>query len=184
MQEMSWLDLWKASAPAIVETVVFVVAAALIARLVVRLVKRGLLRLRRHVSLSYEAAQAITRSVALAMTAFAGLIILNMWGISVGGLWTVFVSAFAVIGVGFLAVWTMVSNITASLFLSIWRPFHLGYTVEVFPENLKGKVVARNLMFTALRQADGGTVFVPNNLFFQKLFRVTHTDEQFPFEIN
>ncbi len=31
------------------------------------------------------------------------------------------VSAAAIIGVGFLAVWTIIDNITASLFLTIWR---------------------------------------------------------------
>jgi hypothetical protein len=36
------------------------------------------------------------------------------------------VSVATIIGVGFLATWAMVSNVTASLFLAIWRPFRLG----------------------------------------------------------
>jgi hypothetical protein len=39
-----------------------------------------------------------------------------------------------VIGVGFLATWTMVSNVTASVFIGIWKPFHLDDTVEILPE--------------------------------------------------
>lgn len=46
------------------------------------------------------------------------------------------------IGVGFLATWTMVSNVTASVFMAIWKPFHFGNTVEVLPEKLEGRAPA------------------------------------------
>ena len=74
---------------------------------------------------------------------------------------------------GFLATWAMVSNVTASLFLTIWHPFRLGDTVELLPENLKGRAIDRNLMFTVLREESGSVLQVPNNLFFQKIFRVS-----------
>src|SRR6266550_2386113 len=103
----------------------------------------------------------------------AALLVLNLWGVSVGGLWTLLASAIAVIGVGFLAVWTIVSNVTASFFITVWRPFKLGQTVELLPENLKGRVIDRNMMFTVLREEGGSILQIPNNLFFQKVFRVT-----------
>ena len=109
-------------------------------------------------------------------------ILLGFWGISVTGLWASLVSIAAVIGVGFLAVWTMISNITASLFITIWRPFHLGDTVEVLPEGLKGRAIERNLMFTVLREGEGRTLLIPNNLFFQKMFRVTTASDRYLFE--
>ena len=97
---------------------------------------------------------------------------LDLSGANLAGLWTPLISGAAIIGVGFfLAVWTMVSNITASLFLTIWRPFHLGATVELLPENLKGTVIDRNMMFTAVRDEEGNILQIPNNLFFQKVFR-------------
>ena len=66
----------------------------------------------------------------------------------------------------------MISNATANLFITIWRPFQLGDTVEFLPENFKGGVVVRNLMFTVLREENGARLLVPNNLLFQKIFRV------------
>ena len=101
-----------------------------------------------------------------------GLITLSLWGVSVGGLWTFLVSVITLIGVGFLATWTMVSNLTANFFLTVWRPFHIGEPVTLLPEQLMGRVVDRNLMFTMLREPDGATLMIPNNLFFQKAFRV------------
>ena len=100
------------------------------------------------------------------------LLLLDIWGIGVGGVWTLLVSAATVVGVGFLATWTMISNITASVFLAVWRPFRLGDSVEILPENLKGRAIDRNLMFTTLREESGTVLQIPNNLFFQKIFRV------------
>jgi len=68
----------------------------------------------------------------------------------------------------------MTSNFTASFFLALWRPFHVGQTVEVLPENLKGRVVGRNLMFTTLSEESGSVLQIPNSLFFQKMFRVSN----------
>ena len=62
---------------------------------------------------------------------------------------------------------------TASFFLTLWRPFHLGQTIEIIPENLSGRVSDRNLMFTTLREESGSILQIPNNLFFQKPFRVS-----------
>src|SRR5947208_749367 len=60
--------------------------------------------------------------------------------------------------------------------------FHLGQVVEIVPENLKGRVIDRNLMFTALREENGSVIQIPNNLFFQKMFRVVGA-EQSAFEL-
>jgi small-conductance mechanosensitive channel len=65
------------------------------------------------------------------------------------------------------------SNFTASFFLVLWGPFHVGQTVEILPENLKGRVVDRNLMFTTLSEDSGSVLQIPNSLFFQKIFRVS-----------
>ena len=52
----------------------------------------------------------------------------------------------------------------------------------MLPENVKGRVIDRNLMFTALREESGSVIQIPNNLFFQKMFRVVGA-EQSAFEL-
>ena len=37
-------------------------------------------------------------------------------------------------------------------------------------------------MFTVLREGKGRTLQIPNNLFFQRIFRVTSPEEQYLFE--
>jgi small-conductance mechanosensitive channel len=172
-----WLSQSNINFGIVFATIFIVAAAAAIAALLDRYIWKLIDSVERHFAISYETSLTITRMAAVAVWVVAAMLILNLWGISMSGLWTLLVSAAAVIGVGVLAVWAMISNITASLFLTIWRPFHLGQTVEILPENLKGRVTGRDLMFTALREDSGATLHVPNNLFFQKMFRVSGNAE-------
>ena len=167
-------------------------ALATIALLLVAFVGISLLkRLSRHVLwqvdrgryLPYESLLMITRILTGALWLVTLLVVLNLWGVNISGLWTLLISMIAVLGVSFLAVWTIVSNMTASFFITVWRPFHLGQTVEILPENLKGRVIDRNLMFTVLRDEHGFVLQVPNNTFFQKMFRVADSRKKSLYEI-
>jgi|SRR5690242_4950216 small-conductance mechanosensitive channel len=124
-----------------------------------------------HVRPSLEANLAITRAVRIVVLAFAIIVILNFWGLGLGGIWSGLLGLLAGIGVALLATWALVSNMTCAVFLSIWRPYRLGDTFEILPEGAKGRAVDRNLMFTVLRQDDGGIVSIPNNLIFQRIVR-------------
>ncbi|MBO0741779.1 MAG: mechanosensitive ion channel family protein [Hyphomicrobiaceae bacterium] len=179
---VAWLDQANISVPLLLGTVALIVFALIAILALNRLLRGWLRRVETTVHLSYETALTLTRIVSAGLWLVTALLVLNLWGISVSGLWTLLASAIAVIGVGFLAVWTMVSNVTASFFLSLWRPFRLGQTVEILPEALKGRVIDRNLMFTMLRDEDGNLLQVPNNMFFQKMFRVSDRGKPSLFE--
>jgi len=146
-----------------------------------RVLRTVLRRVDPRLHIPYDTTLLVLRFVAGALWVLLGLVILGFWGVSVSGLWTFLASVGTLVGVGFLATWTMISNATATLLITIWRPFRLGQDVELLPENLKGRVIDRNLMFTALREQSGTILQIPNNLFFQKMFRVT-ASEQYLFE--
>jgi small-conductance mechanosensitive channel len=179
---LGWLKHYSVSAEMAFATVALLVAASAVIFLLNRLMLRSLRRLEQRLSLSYEASENAARFVTGILWLITAMLVLSLWGVSVGGLWALLVSAAAVIGVGFLAVWTMISNVTASLFITVWRPFHMGHTVELLPENLKGRVVDRNMMYTIIREEGGTLLHVPNNLFFQKMFRVSGSTALSQFE--
>ena len=108
-----------------------------------RLLRRLLLRIDPRFRPPYDTVALLPQVLSSVLWLCVGLVLLDIWGIGVTGLWTFLVSVITLIGVGFLATWTMVSNVTASLFLTIWHPFHLGEAVEILPENLKGRVAKR-----------------------------------------
>jgi small-conductance mechanosensitive channel len=172
-QIVQWLDRHDVKATTLLITAVLLIGASIVIFLLKRLLQNWLRRVEARLGLPYEAVLTVTRVISSALWVITVLVILEIWGIGVGGVWTVLVSAATLVGVGFLATWTMVSNITASFFIMIWRPFRLGDTVEILPESLKGRVVDRDLMFVVLREEAGSALRIPNNLFFQKMFRVS-----------
>lgn len=163
----TWLPTWQHLVPSVS---IFIVGAILIV-LVHRVLGRALARASRHTPLSAETAMTIERLVVGAMWVLLMLLTLRHTGVNVDGLWTLLLSVLAVIGVGLLAVWALVSNITANFFILIWKPYELGDRVELIPDGIKGRAVDRSLMFTVLREEDGSTLMVPNNLFFQRIVR-------------
>jgi small-conductance mechanosensitive channel len=179
---INWIEHYGIRVEDLLGSVAIVIVAAVLIFSFDRAVQRLLHRLRPRTHLPTETSLTIGRAISMLLWIGVAFILLGFWGISVTGLWASLVSIAAVIGVGFLAVWTMISNITASLFITIWRPFHLGDTVEVLPEGLKGRAIERNLMFTVLREGEGRTLLIPNNLFFQKVFRVTTASDRYLFE--
>jgi small-conductance mechanosensitive channel len=102
-------------------------------------------------------------AVAIILTLVAG-----QFGIE---LMTILTATVAMVAIGFIAVWSMVSNVTATLLLVTVRPFNIGDTVQFAGEEVKGKVVDVNLFYTTL-QPEGEDCFqIPNNMFFQKVLK-------------
>ncbi len=168
----AWFDQQHVNFAALITSAAVLVIAALAIPLVKRLLRNWLSSMGARIQLSEATVSAMIRTVSVGLWLIATLLILDAWGIALAGVWGLLVSGIAVIGVGFLATWAIISNFTASLFLTIWRPFRLGDRVVILPENTAGRVTQHNLMFTVLREEDGSVVNVPNNLFFQKTFRV------------
>jgi small-conductance mechanosensitive channel len=177
-----WLDGHNVRVMPMLATFAVVIGAFAIGYLLKRPLQESLRQLATRLRLPYGAVLTTTRLVISALWIVVAMLVLEIWGVSVGGLWTLLVSAATIIGVGFLATWTMVSNITASFFIAFWRPFRLGDKIEVLPENLMGRVIDSNLMFVVVREDSGAVIQIPNNLFFQKMFRVIGNGDKTLFE--
>ena len=170
---IEWFDQHNINTVSAIGTVAILLLASIIIPLQSRFLKRWLIYLQSRLNLTDKTKFIVNRVITAVLWTLTVFIVLNVWGIGFGGVWAVLVSAIAIIGVGFIATWALISNFTASFFLVLWRPFHVGHTVEILPENLKGRVISRNLMFTTLSEETGSVLQIPNNLFFQKMFRVS-----------
>ena len=105
------------------------------------------------------------------VTLGASILVLTVFGFQLGGLWTLLTTMLAMIAIGFVAVWSMLSNTTATILLLLLRPFQIGDDVELAGESVKGRVVDLNFFFTTLRNSDGDLFQIPNNMFFQKTLK-------------
>ena len=113
---------------------------------------------------------------------FATLLLLQQLGFQLGSLWTVVSTTLAMVAIGFVAVWSVLSNVLATFLIIGTRLFAVDDVVEVLEPTakdgtIKGRVHDLNLFFTTIlhEPVDGvGQIWtkVPNNTFFQKAIRV------------
>jgi small-conductance mechanosensitive channel len=172
-QIIEWLNQHNINVVNTIVTVAILFFASIIILILSRFLNRWLTDLQGRLNLTDETNFIINRVITAVLWALTIFIVLDVWGIALGGVWAVVISAITLVGVGFIATWAMISNFTASFFLVLWRPFRVGQIVEMLPENLKGRVIDRSLMFTTLSEESGSVLKIPNNLFFQKIFRVS-----------
>jgi hypothetical protein len=110
-----WLNQHITSLTPVLMTIVLLIGASVVMVLLKRPLRIWLKRVEARLHLPHVTVLTIKRVATSALWAIVVMLILELWGISVGGLWTLLVSAAAVIGVGFLVTWTMVSNIYCQL---------------------------------------------------------------------
>ncbi len=69
------------------------------------------------------------------------------------------------------AGWSIIGNITAGIVLMVWKPFQIGDTIEIIPENIAGKVEDITLMFIKIRTVKGEEIYIPNTLVIQRFIK-------------
>lgn len=156
---------------AAVPTVVLILIGALALNFVLC---RALKVLGRRTRFSEQEMVPVYRVIRWVIFVAALVLILGAFGFNVGGLWGVFSTIFAMIAIGFVAVWSVLSNILCTLIIMIFRPFSVGDEIEFAGEPVKGRVKDLNFIYTTLDGGDGSVMQIPNNLFFQKVIRRRH----------
>ena len=99
-----------------------------------------------------------------------GAALLQSWQV-LENVWAAATAVIALIAIGFVAVWSVLSNVMCSFILLGVRPFRIGETVSIVGEEVRGRVEQITLLFTMLRAEDGSQVLIPNNQMFQKSIR-------------
>ena len=101
--------------------------------------------------------------------------------------WAVVSAMLVAVALGFVALWSVLSNVVCALFILAFRPFRIGDRVEIVDPSdhkvgMSGVVSELSLMFTTLEadseDEDTRVVFrVPNSVFFLKGVRVSFPKE-------
>ena len=180
------LELWVGRAV----VVLFVLAVTIV---VLRVGGRVLTRVQAGQSLPDAAVLPVRRLFRLVVVVAAALLGLQLMGVAVGAVWAAVSGVLALVAIGFVAVWSVLSNAACSFLLLAFKPFRIGDTVEVVDTaagpNVTGRVTDVTLMYTVLREEgeDGGPasfVQVPNNLFFQRMTRRRAGRRAIPLEMH
>jgi len=99
------------------------------------------------------------------------VIVLGVFGFELGGIWAMITTIMAMVAIGFVAVWSLLSHTSATVILVLIRPFHIGEDIKLPSENVEGRVIDINFFFTTLVDHEGHEWRIPNNLFFQKVMQ-------------
>jgi small-conductance mechanosensitive channel len=107
------------------------------------------------------------------------LLVLQQIGVPLNSIWSAISAMVAMVAIGFVAVWSILSNLLCTLMLLVFQPFQIGDEIEIIDpgaiSGLIGRVRNINLMFTSLEKTKGNTLLIvkiPNNLFFQRIIAV------------
>ena len=116
----------------------------------------------------------VSKMLNLGFTAIFVLLICLVLGIGYGQLAIFFSSVFAVVGVALFAQWSILSNVTASVIVFFFFPYHVGDHVRIVDgdDSIEGILEEITLFHVILKFGDKLATY-PNSLVFQKAVVIT-----------
>lgn len=112
----------------------------------------------------------VSKTFSLLIIIVAFILLAFIWSVSFSGVLIFASSIFAVIGVALFAQWSILSNITSSIIIFFTFPSRVGDSITVIDgdNSVSGEIVEISLFQIEIKDAEGNTIFYPNNLFMQK----------------
>lgn len=109
-----------------------------------------------------------------------GIIFLGLiWGVNLQEFSVFISSVLAIVGIGFVAQWSILSNLTASVILFFSHPLRLGDRIRVLDSDFDwtGKVEDISGFYLFMRTDDGRRITIPTNLVIQKGIEILQQQE-------
>jgi len=132
--------------------------------------KRGIRRFGRTSSIDMNSRKIIfyLSNLLFYLIAFIGISLI--WGVNLKDFSVFLSSILAILGVGFVAQWSILSNLTASVILFFNHPLRLGDRIRVMDKDFDwtGKVEDISGFYLFMRTDDGKQITIPTNLVIQK----------------
>ena len=143
------------------------------------LAKRAIRRFGRNSSINMNSRKIIFYLSNLVFYGLALIGITLVWGVDLQE-FSVFISSFlAIVGIGFVAQWSLLSNLTASVILFFSHPLRLGDRIQVQDKDFDwtGEVEDISAFYLFMRTDDGRRISIPTNLVIQKGIEILSNKE-------
>lgn len=103
---------------------------------------------------------------------FIGVLLL-VWGIAPSQLVAYVGSLFTVVGIAFLAQWSIVSNITSTLIIFFNHQVNIGDRIVILDKDyqIEGKISDIGIFFIIIKVSENEYVSLPSNVFMQKMVK-------------
>jgi small-conductance mechanosensitive channel len=98
------------------------------------------------------------------------LTLAGIWNIDQTQLIVFLTSMLTILGIAFVAQWSILSNITSSLILFFTHPLKIGEEIEILDKDyaVSGKIEDISFFFIHIRDSNGHLITIPNNVALQK----------------
>ncbi|MBD0831689.1 mechanosensitive ion channel domain-containing protein [Aestuariibaculum sediminum] len=120
----------------------------------------------------------IRKYVNIGLTGIALVLVASIFGTNFKDLAVIFSSVFAVIGIGFVAVWSILSNITSGVIMFFNFPHKVGDKIKIHDSDfpIEGIIEDITAFQLHLKLDNGDLVTYPNNLMLQKAVTLIKKD--------
>ncbi|MBL7939667.1 MAG: mechanosensitive ion channel [Flavobacteriales bacterium] len=117
----------------------------------------------------------VGRIVDLLLILVAGVVFTAIWGVKQSELLIFATSVITVLGIGFFAEMSILSNITAFLVLFFQHPVKVGDRIMINDgtADIEGELVDLTYFFAHIRKDSGSTVTIPNAVLLKSPFTIT-----------
>ncbi|MFC1551990.1 mechanosensitive ion channel domain-containing protein [Candidatus Latescibacterota bacterium] len=154
-----------------IEKMIVSVLALFVIIVLVQIIKFYTKKTQKRLNLKMSRYLALRRFITLFSTILYIILLGIIWGIDINNLWISLTGFVAMIAIAFFAIWSLIGNILAGLILFFTSPFKIDDTIEILPDEIKGRVLAINTFYTLLIDENDNFINVPNSLLFQKYIK-------------
>jgi small-conductance mechanosensitive channel len=98
---------------------------------------------------------------------------LFIWGVEQSKLIIFISSLLTILGIAFVAQWSLISNITSTLIVFFTHPARIGDTITVLDKDyqIEGRISDIGVFFIIISTVEGEKITIPSNIFLQKMIK-------------
>ena len=123
-------------------------------------------------------AKEVGRIIDLLLAVVIGVVLTAIWGVKQSELLIFATSVITVLGIGFFAEMSILSNITAFLVLFFQHPVKIGDRIRIHDgdREMEGELMELTYFFAHIRLQGGAIVTVPNAVLLKSPFTITQAN--------
>jgi small-conductance mechanosensitive channel len=159
----------------IIETVVVIVLYII----AILLTKRWIKKLLKKINFSLQRRRLTIKMINLMFLIISSVFIAAIWGVNQSDMVVFVSSVMAILGIAFVAQWSILSNITAGVILFFNHPLKIGDYVKLLEKDfvIEGTVDDITYFFVHIETSEKEKITISNSLILQKIISIVPSKE-------
>lgn len=134
-----------------------------------KLIKRVAIKFRYH----KPRIKIISKLISLILFSIALGFLFIIWGIDKSDLFLFISSLLTIVGIAFVAQWSLLSNITSTIIIFFSHPIRIGEQITILDKDyhIEGRISDIRVFFIIIKTPEGEYVTIPSSVFMQKMIK-------------